>query len=324
MRDVVGASSFISLILVVCLVTGLACLPAPVGGQPDSDDDGVPDASDAFPNTPYEHKDTDGDGVGDNLDEDADGDGTPDERDAFPMDDTESLDTDGDGTGDNTDKDDDNDGVADISDAFPRNPTEFQDADGDGVGDHLDPDDDNDGIADDQEWAGEASQELTNLSALVAALQASVRDDLDGLEASLGAKLADLSVDTLKEPEGVNSSLAEEVRTMAAAATADLGAMGVTISSDVDDLGSWVDEVVDTLEAMLEGANASLRSRMDVMEGRNTGFFNTLGRDLTDLMGRLAAFEGNMSAGDDDIRDRIAPLSEMTSDMNGHTLSELS
>ncbi|NIP36043.1 MAG: hypothetical protein GWN18_13860, partial [Thermoplasmata archaeon] len=44
----------------------------------DSDDDGVDDSVDAFPNNPYEHKDTDGDGIGDNLDEDADGDGTPD------------------------------------------------------------------------------------------------------------------------------------------------------------------------------------------------------------------------------------------------------
>ncbi len=56
----------------------------------DSDGDGVPDESDAFPNDPTETTDTDGDGVGDNAD-------------AFPNDPNESADSDGDGIGDNAD-----------------------------------------------------------------------------------------------------------------------------------------------------------------------------------------------------------------------------
>lgn len=44
----------------------------------DSDEDGVPDNEDAFPNDPNEWIDTDNDGVGNNADTDDDGDGMPD------------------------------------------------------------------------------------------------------------------------------------------------------------------------------------------------------------------------------------------------------
>ncbi|MEP2600798.1 MAG: hypothetical protein ABJH28_04955, partial [Paraglaciecola sp.] len=54
----------------------------------DSDNDGVADNSDAFPNDPSETSDSDGDGVGDNSD-------------AFPNDATEILDNDDDGVGNN-------------------------------------------------------------------------------------------------------------------------------------------------------------------------------------------------------------------------------
>ena len=45
---------------------------------PDADDDGVPDAADAFPDDPSETLDFDGDGIGDNQDPDDDADGLPD------------------------------------------------------------------------------------------------------------------------------------------------------------------------------------------------------------------------------------------------------
>ena len=110
-------------------------------GWVDTDDDGVPDDSDAFPNDPNESADTDNDGVGDNAD-------------VFPTDPTETTDSDNDGVGDNADAfpndptettDTDNDGVGDNADAFPTDPTESVDTDGDGVGDNsdLDPNDPN-------------------------------------------------------------------------------------------------------------------------------------------------------------------------------------
>ena len=91
--------------------------------------------------------DSDGDGVGDNLDPDDDNDGVADENDAFPLDPAESADSDGDGVGDNADefphdpaesRDSDSDGVGDNADAVPFDPAETADSDGDGVGDNAD------------------------------------------------------------------------------------------------------------------------------------------------------------------------------------------
>ena len=79
----------------------------------DTDGDGVGDNVDAFPDDPNESVDTDADGIGDNTD-------------AFPMDASESADTDGDGVGDNVD-------------AFPNDASETIDSDGDGVGDNSEP-----------------------------------------------------------------------------------------------------------------------------------------------------------------------------------------
>ena len=107
------------------------------GGPPtdDRDNDGVPDADDAFPDDPAETTDTDGDGIGDVADTDDDGDGIADDLDEFPLDPAETTDTDG-------------DGVGDVGDAFPQDGTETVDSDDDGLGDTADPDDDNDGVTD--------------------------------------------------------------------------------------------------------------------------------------------------------------------------------
>ncbi|MFO7618756.1 MAG: Ig-like domain-containing protein [Thermoplasmata archaeon] len=89
--------------------------------EKDSDEDGVPDSNDAFPQNPNEWLDTDGNGIGNNADPDDDGDGVPDTEDAFPLNPAESLDTDGDGIGNNADLDDDGDGVPDTDDKEPLN-----------------------------------------------------------------------------------------------------------------------------------------------------------------------------------------------------------
>jgi uncharacterized repeat protein (TIGR01451 family) len=124
--------------------------------DPDDDNDGIPDESDAFPSDPEEWADSDGDGVGDNGDafpndptesSDSDGDGVGDNSDAFPNDALESTDSDGDGVGDNGDvfpddpsewADSDGDGVGDNADALPNDASETTDSDGDGVGDNGD------------------------------------------------------------------------------------------------------------------------------------------------------------------------------------------
>ena len=135
--------------------------------HPDSDDDGVRDLDDVFPDDSSEQYDSDGDGIGNNGD-------------AFPYDAAASMDTDGDGHPDDwnlecdsvcvsqsllvLDDDDDADGVLDIHDAFPLDRAASTDTDDDGYPDDwydlcdldcqtqsgltLDDDDDNDGMSD--------------------------------------------------------------------------------------------------------------------------------------------------------------------------------
>jgi len=143
-------------------------------GDVDTDGDGVPDATDAFPADATEWRDTDGNGVGDNADTDDDGDGVADAIDRFPLDALWSADADndgigdaadlfdgdpalaydfdGDGIGDFADDDADGDGVS-LEDAFPADPTRSADNDFDGIADPEDGDDDNDGIPDSEDPA---------------------------------------------------------------------------------------------------------------------------------------------------------------------------
>ncbi len=132
----------------------------------DDDNDGTPDATDAFPLDANESSDGDGDGIGDNGDNcpvdananqsdvdddgigdacddvngnDTDGDGVPNNDDNCPaIANTDQNDTDSDGQGNVCDLDDDNDGIPDATDAFPLDANESSDGDGDGVGDNGD------------------------------------------------------------------------------------------------------------------------------------------------------------------------------------------
>ena len=115
----------------------------------DSDRDGWSDVNDDFPTDDDQHKDTDGDGFGDNAaaangDDcedvagtstfglrgcpDSDGDLWADSRDPFPNDITQWADLDGDGYGDNP--------LGADADEFPFDPTQWADSDGDGFGDN--------------------------------------------------------------------------------------------------------------------------------------------------------------------------------------------
>ena len=121
--------------------------------------DGVADVDDAFPMTPAESADNDGDGWGDNADADDDNDGISDSQDddmdgdGFTNDDEDTNcvgdggdstsagttpdDMDGDGTCDYLDADTDGDGTDDTSDAYPEDACADTDTDGDGMPDTL-------------------------------------------------------------------------------------------------------------------------------------------------------------------------------------------
>uniref|UniRef100_A0A182LRY1 Major facilitator superfamily associated domain-containing protein n=1 Tax=Anopheles culicifacies TaxID=139723 RepID=A0A182LRY1_9DIPT len=96
----------------------------------DDDNDGIPDARD-----PDSSNDLDGDGIPNELDPDDDNDGIPDEKDD---------DDDNDGIPDDQDVDDDNDGIPDTLEGKAKS----NDLDGDGIPNDQDTDDDNDGVPD--------------------------------------------------------------------------------------------------------------------------------------------------------------------------------
>jgi len=127
----------------------------------DSDNDGVTDSADAFPNDPAASVDSDGDGKPDYwnegysandstsspqlvLDNDDDNDGIEDHLDEFPLEaTTDPLDQLIDPNGDY-----DGDGVINAEDHFPTNSAEWMDLDFDGIADNADDDDDGDGVLD--------------------------------------------------------------------------------------------------------------------------------------------------------------------------------
>ena len=107
-----------------------ACPASPAGAvvdqygcaasQRDTDGDGVNDDMDDFVNDPSQWSDQDGDGYGDNPNGNS--------SDAFPSDGTQWSDQDGDGYGDNAN--------GTFPDAFPTDSTQWSDQDGDGYGDN--------------------------------------------------------------------------------------------------------------------------------------------------------------------------------------------
>ncbi len=291
--------------------------------QADRDNDGVPDADDVFPDNPFEAKDTDGDGMGDNLDPDADGDNVRDERDAFPLDRTEWMDTDGDGTGDNTDADDDNDGINDTSDAFPRNPFEFHDADKDGIGDNLDPDDDGDGRSDADEMRATVRRDMSTVAALASTVQSSLEGDLHGMDASLMGTLSSLETGFLAELAAVNATLASGILSSVRSINDRVSTLDTSVTGDIEDLRVWMDQLLTALDDKLVGTNATLMNQMDQVERNAGNLYDTLSTDIFLLKVRLGRIDSDLADEDAGIRADIAALSAMLADLEGTSLAEM-
>jgi hypothetical protein len=115
---------------------------------PDTDGDGVGDATDNCVNVPNQDQtNTDGDAIGDACDADDDGDGDDDGDDNCPLvSNPDQADQDGDDIGDACDQDTDGDNVDDPNDNCPNVANQDQtNTDGDAQGDACDADDDGDG-----------------------------------------------------------------------------------------------------------------------------------------------------------------------------------
>jgi len=125
----------IALILVSILLLSIFCGCTGIDNNPkklittDSDKDGIPDDSDAFPDDPAASVDSDGDGYPDNWNE---GKNQNDSTSSPPLE-LDDLDYDPDEW-----KDSDGDGVGDKTDVFPTDPDESSDLDKDGIGDNSD------------------------------------------------------------------------------------------------------------------------------------------------------------------------------------------
>ncbi|NKB32708.1 MAG: hypothetical protein GKR91_06385 [Pseudomonadales bacterium] len=119
--------------------------------EPDSDGDGIPDASDNCPSISNPDQfDLDNDGLGNVCDPDDDNDLVDDVFDNCPVNfNADQANADNDSLGDACDADDDNDNILDLDDNCPvvANPNQ-ENFDGDVLGDACDPDDDNDGVND--------------------------------------------------------------------------------------------------------------------------------------------------------------------------------
>jgi archaellum component FlaC len=260
----------------------------------DRDSDGIGDQEDAFPDNPYEYIDTDGDGMGDNLDPDADDDGTPDQNDSFPLDATESMDTDGDGTGDNADQDDDADGVPDAIDAFPLNFREYLDTDGDGIGNSLDEDDNANGIPDDLDLYFNLSAQLELIDANLSAANQSLQGRIDILDAELaGANrsileaIAGLRTDFMAELGEVNASLTQGIQDVLDALSTELGGL----STSLDGITSWL-QVIDQ---NLTETNETLHIHLSDLERMSSDYYMALEADLVNLSVMLGEVEGNLT-----------------------------
>ncbi|MGA1866571.1 MAG: GLUG motif-containing protein [Thermoplasmatota archaeon] len=261
----------------------------------DTDNDGVIDTKDEFPNNPFEYRDTDGDGMGDNLDPDADNDGYPDNNDSFPLDDEEWQDTDMDGIGNNADQDDDNDGVPDSSDAFPLDPSEAYDADSDGIGDRLDPDDDNNGVNDFEEFNQTMLSRFDSLTDQISIFESNLQEKMERVNRSLIEAITKLDSDFILKLQELNSTLSEKIELSMITILDLLNEMNISIAFDIEDLDQDIQAVLEKMISEIGSLNKSLDLRLSDLEDLNLDLFLRISNDLDSIKDMIVLFEINLT-----------------------------
>ena len=247
---------------------------------------------------------TSGDGCGDNSDNDIDNDGIANASDAFPFDANETLDNDLDGIGNNADTDDDNDGVVDlleiangtdplnpdtdgdgaidtdisvtgvgvvIADLFPLNPLESGDIDGDcpdnnlptsgnGCGDNSDSDIDGDGVANSADTFPRDATETIDSDSDGTGNNSDTDDDNDNVIDSLDVFPLDATesidtdsdgvgnnADTDDDNDGVNDS--DDAFPLDSTESVDTDGDGIGNNADTDDDNDGILDSEDTVLA---------------------------------------------------------------------------
>jgi len=261
----------------------------------DSDNDGVLNYQDEFPNNSFEYKDTDKDGMGDNLDPDADNDGYPDTNDSFPLDRNEWYDTDKDGIGNNADTDDDNDGVPDSSDAFPLNPYEAYDSDSDGIGDNLDLDDNNNGINDFEEFNQSLQSRFDSILDQIDMMKNSMEDTLLLLNESIISTLTQLDEDFMEEIGTMNTELSEQIQSLMEAISVQMRGLNMSISSDLQHVELFIETPFEELFNELQLINSSLHANIGDLEDSNNNRYLSLMQDLEIIKGIIYNAERNIT-----------------------------
>ena len=216
----------------------------------DTDNDGILDNDDAFPNDKNEWLDTDNDGIGDNSDDDRDGDGINNDYEEQlgydPNDATNTpIDTDADAIPDPLDSDIDGDNVANELDAFPLDKNEQSDLDKDGIGDNSDDDRDGDGISNDYEQQVGSDPDSSVLTPLDV--------DSDGIPNDVDADIDGDGVDN--ESDKFPFNVLED---------SDIDNDGIGDNSDVDRDG---DGFSNEIEKELGTSDIDLNSQPDDLDG---------------------------------------------------------
>ncbi len=223
-------------------------------------------SADKFPRNPFEARDTDRDGIGNNTDEDDDGDGVPDtveeQQGSNPLD----RDTDDDGVMDNVDQaptdpdvqfDSDRDGIDNRDDncALHYNPLQ-RDLDGDSRGDACDSDMDGDGVANSEDAFPQDETESADTDGDGVGNNEDTDDDNDGVADANDAFPTDATEQTDTDGDGTGNSAdtdddgdgtpdTEDAFPLDSSEDTDTDGDGIGNNSDTDDDGDGVPDASD-------------------------------------------------------------------------------
>ncbi|UCE39492.1 MAG: fibronectin type III domain-containing protein [Thermoplasmata archaeon] len=276
--------------------------------------------------------DSDGDGIGNRIDDDIDGDTVPNSIDEYPYNENEWIDSDGDGIADNADLDDDNDSYDDTIDDFPFNSSEWKDTDCDGIGNNADLDDDNDGIPDISDMypfndANDIEERIDDLSAELTSVNDSLFNRISETEINILNRLDNLNWSPiLNYIEGMNDSLSSEIQDILNSITDDVIELNSSLSdeltmlldslkNDNDALRAWLELVTNELNSQLTAASDILYNQSNELDDSDNNIEiinNTLANltKLDNILSQLLDLDSALKDVNDDLKTKAEDKSK--------------